>query len=352
MRILIATAETPFETGGAEGKVRGLRDALRRHGHDADLLTMPHVSGRAAHVLADMRYCQGFDASRVGQLTIDLVVGIKFPTYMVRHPRKRLWIAHQYRPAYELWGHPKTSFHVAPDAEATRAAIHAADRECFAAGAVLLAGSRTVAARIERYNGAHARLLYHPPPEAEGYVTAEAERYFYFPSRLTMLKRHALVLDALALTRQPVEARFSWTGMEHVLPSLREQAGRLGVADRVRWLGTLTPADKRATYARSLGVIFPPYDEDLGYVTLEAMLAAKPVITCSDSGGPMEFVRHRENGLVVEPSPQALADALDELWASPPLAKRLGHSGFEFVQSLGLSWDTVVETLLAQPATE
>jgi len=46
-------------------------------------------------------------------------------------------------------------------------------------------------------------------------------------------------------------------------------------------------------------VVFPPFDEDLGYVTLEAMLAAKPVITCNDSGGPMEFVRDRENGLLV-----------------------------------------------------
>ena len=40
----------------------------------------------------------------------------------------------------------------------------------------------------------------------------------------------------------------------------------------------------------ALGVIFPPLDEDYGYVTLEAMLAAKPVITCTDSGGPLEFV--------------------------------------------------------------
>ena len=43
-------------------------------------------------------------------------------------------------------------------------------------------------------------------------------------------------------------------------------------------------------YAHSLGVIFPAVDEDYGYVTLEAMLSSKPVITCADSGGPLEFV--------------------------------------------------------------
>lgn len=350
MRILIATAETPFELGGAEGKVRGLRDALRRHGHEADLLSMPHVSGRAAHVLADMRYCEGFDATRVGQLAVDLVIGIKFPTYLVHHPRKVLWIAHQYRPAYELWEHPKTSFHAQPDSAAVRAAIHVADTACFTAATALLAGSRTVAARLRRYNGLEARVLYHPPPDADAYAGGEAGRYLYFPSRLTMLKRHAVVLEALARTRQPVEVRFSWTGIEFHLPALREQAERLGVADRVRWLGTLSAADKRATYAGALGVVFPPFDEDLGYVTLEAMLAAKPVVTCTDSGGPTEFVRHGENGLVVEPSPQALADAFDQLWAAPAQAERMGRNGRDLVRSLGLSWDTVVETLLGAPA--
>ena len=43
-------------------------------------------------------------------------------------------------------------------------------------------------------------------------------------------------------------------------------------------------------YAGALAVAYPPYDEDFGYVTLEAFLARKPVVTCVDSGGPNEFV--------------------------------------------------------------
>ena len=57
----------------------------------------------------------------------------------------------------------------------------------------------------------------------------------------------------------------------------------------------------------------PPYDEDFGYVTLEAFLARKPVITCVDSGGPNEFVVDGINGLVCEPSAEALADAMNQL---------------------------------------
>ncbi len=59
----------------------------------------------------------------------------------------------------------------------------------------------------------------------------------------------------------------------------------------------------RRRYAHALGVIYPPTDEDYGYVTLEAMLAAKPVITCTDSGGPLEFVTNDETGLIAEPTP-------------------------------------------------
>ena len=37
-------------------------------------------------------------------------------------------------------------------------------------------------------------------------------------------------------------------------------------------------------------MVFAPFDEDFGYVTLESFLAHKPVITATDAGGPLEFV--------------------------------------------------------------
>ena len=56
-----------------------------------------------------------------------------------------------------------------------------------------------------------------------------------------------------------------------------------------------------------------PWDEDYGYVSLEAMLSSKAVVTCSDSGGPLEFVEDRLNGLVCEPGPAAVAELAAEL---------------------------------------
>jgi glycosyltransferase involved in cell wall biosynthesis len=157
-----------------------------------------------------------------------------------------------------------------------------------------------------------------------------------------------LILEALAHTRQPVRVRFAGAA-EHpaYVEELQGLARRLGVQRRVEWLGPVSEEAKRALYARALGVIFPPLDEDYGYVTLEAMLAAKPVVTCTDSGGPLEFVRHGETGLTAEPSAAGLAAALDTLWAEPRRAKALGEAGRAHYASLGISWPSVVQRLLA-----
>src|SRR5207249_2805296 len=95
---------------------------------------------------------------------------------------------------------------------------------------------------------------------------------------------------------------------------LKSLARKLRVQQRVEWLGQVSEEEKRRLYASARGVIFTPIDEDYGYVTLEGMLAAKPVITCSDSGGPLEFVQHEKTGLVVEANPESVANALDRLW--------------------------------------
>jgi glycosyltransferase involved in cell wall biosynthesis len=94
-------------------------------------------------------------------------------------------------------------------------------------------------------------------------------------------------------------------------------------------------------------VVFPPLDEDYGYVTLEAMLSSKAVVTCKDSGGPLEFVEDELSGLVADGDAAAMADALDRLWADRALARRLGEAARARYDAMGLGWERVVECLLA-----
>jgi glycosyltransferase involved in cell wall biosynthesis len=91
--------------------------------------------------------------------------------------------------------------------------------------------------------------------------------------------------------------------------------------------------------------VFPPYDEDYGYVTLEAFLARKPVVTTTDAGGPLEFVEDGVNGFVVEPNAEALAAAIARLANDPARAKSLGEAGYDRARSI--TWDGVVDRLMA-----
>jgi glycosyltransferase involved in cell wall biosynthesis len=87
-------------------------------------------------------------------------------------------------------------------------------------------------------------------------------------------------------------------------------------------------------------------DEDLGYVTLEAMLSSKPVITCRDSGGPLEFVRNMESGLVAAPEAKEFASAMDEMWNNRPRARKWGETGKLIYKNMRITWKEVVEQLL------
>jgi glycosyltransferase involved in cell wall biosynthesis len=90
--------------------------------------------------------------------------------------------------------------------------------------------------------------------------------------------------------------------------------------------------------------VYAPFDEDFGYVTLEAFLAARPVITSRDSGGPLEFVRDGENGMIVDPDPKAIAAAINTLSADRAAAERFGAVGCALARTI--TWDGIIEQLL------
>jgi glycosyltransferase involved in cell wall biosynthesis len=94
-------------------------------------------------------------------------------------------------------------------------------------------------------------------------------------------------------------------------------------------------------------VIYPPFDEDFGYVTLEAFLARKPVVTATDSGGPNEFVVDGVNGLVCAPEPGELARAINRLAGRRSEAAAMGDAGYEV--AAGITWDGVIERLTTLP---
>jgi len=77
------------------------------------------------------------------------------------------------------------------------------------------------------------------------------------------------------------------------------------------------------------------------------MRSSTPGVTCEEACGPLEFVRSGETGLVSEASPEALAGAMDRLFADRAFALQAGRAGRSLIDQMRISWEHVVGRLLA-----
>jgi glycosyltransferase involved in cell wall biosynthesis len=128
-------------------------------------------------------------------------------------------------------------------------------------------------------------------------------------------------------------------------PGIAQAVEEAGVGDRVRFAGQVDDDQLVALYRGALAVVYVPFDEDYGLVTLEAYAAAKPVVTTRDGGGTLEFVIDGVTGLVAEPDPAGVGAALSALASDRAFARRLGEAGLESVRDI--TWDAVVERLVS-----
>ncbi len=344
MRVGIASVHTPGIHGGAEYLVDGLVEACREAGHQIHKISVPFVFEPPEAAGRTMDLCQAVDFSRFGGGQVDVMIALKFPAYLIGHPDKRVWLLHQHRAAYDLFDTIHGWHKGKARTDALRQRIVAADGEALADVPVFTISQR-VSDRLAHYNGIASTAIYHPPADATAFRCAEDLGYVLVPSRLERLKRQDLVLEALAQCTTPINALFVGDGSMRA--ALERQAEALGLGERVRFLGSVSRQRLIELYAHARAVYFGPFDEDYGYITLEAMLASKPVITCTDSGGPLEFVVDGETGVVVAPDPRAIAGALEQVMGDAPRARQMGQNGLARYRGLDISWHTVVETLLA-----
>jgi len=119
------------------------------------------------------------------------------------------------------------------------------------------------------------------------------------------------------------------------------------VGDRVVSRGFVDEPEIVELYANALGICYLPFDEDYGYVTLEGMLSQKPVVVARDGGGATEFVEHDRDGLIVDPEPRAVAEALDTLYGDRQKAKQMGENARAKLQGFNFSWSHVVERIIS-----
>ena len=348
MRVGVLHPQTSFVRGGAEIHTEALVRALKEAGHEAEMITIAGKWYPATELAQQMAVWRSFDPSESNGLKIDAVVALKFPGYLASHERKIVWLIHQHRSAYELWDHPEYGDLIKQDdGPQVRDLIWQADRVALGEAKRIFTNSKNVKDRLWNSLRIPSEVLYHPSPVTGALLQQAPEPYgdyVFFPSRLELLKRQSLAIDAMQHVRTDVTLVLAGKGPDE--RALRDRIGRLGLQDKVRI--EIFPPDERLyeLYLGALAVCYPPFDEDYGYVTIEGFAAERPVVTTTDVGGPLEFVLDGSTGLVAEPDPVALAEAFDRLFRDREAGARMGRAGNAMVRDVVPSWPEVVARLL------
>ncbi|MEW6365240.1 MAG: glycosyltransferase family 4 protein [Acidobacteriota bacterium] len=342
MNVLILGPQVPYVRGGAEILMRSLRDKIAEAGHRVDIVTLPFRWTPKADLLKNCMAWRLINLDEMSGETIDCVISTKFPSYLIEHPRKRLWLVHQFREAYEYYTTRFSSFQNEVYDNEVRDALIRLDNVGIRKCERIYTISKNVSERLAKYNGIPSSPLYPPPHLGDRYRCDTFEDFVLVVGRLEWNKRTELVIEAMKHVPEPSSCVI--VGEGSIRKKLEIFAIECGVEQRVRFAGEIGDDELLDLYASCGCVFYGPLDEDYGYVTIEAMKSRKPVITCTDSGGTLEFVRDAENGLVVPADPRTVGDAVKRLLGDKTYARGLGARGVDAVSGIG--WDPVLTALL------
>lgn len=384
MRIaIVAPSPNPFVIGGAENLWWGMVEHLNQQtSHVADLIKLPVKETSLVDLVA------GYEAfSRLDMSGFDLVISTKYPAWMISHPNHRVFLQHRCRGYYDWYPVAQTGGEKYQGRDATileflaflernqqqrsalpeffsrfkwftdqfpeggevfrhpgpvgRSMVHFLDGIGLAPSEVkrYCAIAETVKRRKDYFPpGVNVNVVYHPTNKS-GFHNS-GQDYFFTVSRFYPSKRIDLLIDAYKRTRIELPFKIAGTGDEE------SKLRALAKGDpRFEFIGFVKDDELIDLYAGALAVPFIPSDEDFGYITLEAMLASKPVITTTDSGGPLELVRHRQNGLIVPPNAESLAEAFRQIEADRAGAQTMGLRGLQRAQEI--TWTKVFDELLS-----
>ena len=386
---IIAPSPVPFVIGGAENLWGGMLAAFNAQpGIQADLIKLPSPERTFTEVLASYQRFAQLDLNH-----FDLVISTKYPAWAVRHPRHRVYLQHKLRGLYDtyptglserlsprllkqaalpetigqaLLGAPFERLEIPQVVEAllnahattsdnyelwafpgpfSRACIHLLDRIALQPGRIerYAAISKTVAQRKDYFPDGVTVEAFHHPTQLANLHTGEA-RAIFSASRLDRPKRIDLIIEGYLQSGVDMPIRIAGSGPDEE----RLRAMSKGNPN-IHFLGRLTDAQLADEYANAFCVPFVPHEEDYGLITVEAMQSGKAVLTASDSGGSTELVEHQRNGLIVAPTPKAVAEGLRQLCADAAATHAMGELGKQQIASI--TWQGLVERLLKDAQT-
>lgn len=344
MKIALCSSFVPFLYGGARNIVDWLQIHLEQEGHKVEKIYLPEVD------TPDLLFRQMAAFRWIDLKAADRIICFRPQAHLIPHPHKILWFIHHIRAFYDLWGTPYGFY---PDQKNTsiRDALHEVDTKALLEAKKIFTNSEVVRNRLKKFNNINSEVLYPPIFNSEKFYCEDYNNEIVYICRLEEHKRQHLLVEAMKYTQTPVCVRLcgSSSGPSYI-KRLEQSIAKLDAKKRnrvifeARWI---TEEEKVEYLASSLAAAYLPLDEDsYGYPTLEASHSAKSVLTTTDSGGVLEFVQDGINGYITEPSPKALADAMDKLYLDRQKTLMMGNNAQARLKVLNISWSHVLKKVL------
>lgn len=153
------------------------------------------------------------------------------------------------------------------------------------------------------------------------------KRFFFYPAQFWRHKNHALLLEAFARARKDApDAFLVFSGApKNAYPEVLEKAEKLGLVDRVAFLGYVDEGELRWLYEHAVALVMPTFFGPTNIPPLEAIALGCPVAVSGIYAMPEQL---REAALYFDPRDAAdLARVLVRLWTEPHLIRQLQEAG-------------------------
>lgn len=342
-KICVCSVQIPFVRGGAEYFTQNLVNQLRVRSYEVEHIQLPLQTLPVEEVVKGCLAWRLLNLDKIYNDDIDLVIGTKFPSYMVPHRNKIVWLVHQYREIYDLHDTIYSGFQPTSNHVQVRQQLIELDHLAFSEAKKIFSISKTVSKRLKEFNDFDSTPIYPPLDDADKFHFAEMDDFVLSVSRLEGNKRVRLLIEAM----RHVSPRFKAVivGEGYLRKEYEWIAEVQQVSDRIIFTGAISRDALIDYYSRAGALFYGPIGEDYGYATLEAFYSGKPVITCHDSGGILEFV-DETTGWVTEPEPQSIAACVEQALTNKAEARSRGEAGRARIQFI--NWDSILENLIGQ----
>lgn len=342
MKIALVNTASLFIRGGAEILVDDLMKQLQLRGHLVDLYRLPFAMDFGMPLIRLMEASQmlRFD-------DYDRVIAFKFPAYCVKHRNKSIWMFHQFRQVYELWG-TDLGIPNEPQYMPLRDMVRHLDEE-LGKTRHTYTNALEVGKRLKKFNGISSEVLPPPLENVEKYKSGNTGDYIFYPSRINSFKRQLLAVEAMQYVKSDVKLIVAGVCEDATYDhKIRETIRKNKLDSKVQYENRWISNDEKYNWmADCLGSMYLAYKEDsCGFVSMEAFYSAKPVITCSDSGGTLELIEDTKTGFVCEPDPKSIAKAMDQLYKNKKKAADMGVAARDEIIRRDITWDNTIRRLL------